>query len=224
MTNVYGNGTWYILLHMAYTKPNSSNPSVFAPLLALPPFFSTLRSATPGNLTDEFEAGSPVNSRALLATMTFENSAEFMETFFQMANQTAHTIHASVPDVSFDLSYQPWPQTITAHGSANGGNALGIDAEDGDLTNIDVNIYWENAADDEVIYSETKKLIDAGERKAKENGVWNEYLYLNYAEKWQKPIRGYGEENVQMLREESRKFDPTQLFQKAVVGGFKLDE
>ena len=49
---------------------------------------------------------------------------------------------------------------------------LGIDASDGDLTNIDVTIYWESAADDTLIYSETEKLLDAGEVMAKEHGTW----------------------------------------------------
>lgn len=222
-TNIFSNGSWYILLHLAYTQPGAVNPSVYAPLLAIPPLFSTVRQATHGNLTDEFEAGSPVNSRALLATMTFSNSATFMETFFQMANATSIIMASKIPSMSFTLSYQPWPQTITSHGPANGGNALGIDASDGDLTNIDLTLYWENAADDDFIYAETEKLFDAGVETAKEAGVWNRYLYLNYADKWQKPIRGYGENNVRMLRRISRKYDPTQTFQEAVIGGFKLD-
>jgi len=61
-------------------------------------------------------------------------------------------------------------------------------------------------------------------KKAKEAGLWNRYLYLNYAEKWQRPIRGYGENNVRMLRRISRKYDPTRTFQEAVVGGFKIED
>jgi hypothetical protein len=223
-TNVLSNGSWYIFLSLAYTQPGAIDPSVYAPLLAIPPLFSTLRQATHGNLTDEFEAGSPVNSRALLATMTFSNSAAFMETFFQMANATSKIMTSKAPGMAFTLSYQPWPQPITGHGPANGGNALGIDASDGDLTNIDLTLYWDSAADDDFIYAETEKLFDAGVEKAKEVGVWNQYLYLNYADKWQKPIRGYGENNVRMLRRMSRKYDPIQTFQKAVSGGFKLNE
>lgn len=223
-TNVYTNGSWLILFSLVYTKPGAVNPAVYSPILSIPPLFSTVRSATHGELTDELEAGSPVSSRALLATMTFTVSASFMETFFQLANATALLLAARVPELSFTMSYQPWPQTITAHGPANGGNALGIDASDGDLTNIDLTLYWEDAADDDLIYAETQKLFEAGEREAKEAGVWNRYLYLNYADKWQKPIRGYGENNVRMLRAMSRKYDPKQTFQKAVVGGFKLDE
>lgn len=89
-TNVFSNGSWHTLLHMAYTKPDVVNPPTFAPLIALPSFYNTLRSATQGNLT-EFEAGSPAQSRALLATMTQKNDAAFMGTFSQLANATTRS-------------------------------------------------------------------------------------------------------------------------------------
>lgn len=224
VTNALSNGTWVILLSLVYTRPGAINPPVYAPLLAIPPILSTLREATHGDLTDELEAGSPVTSRALLATMTVLNSAAFMETFFQLGNATSIVLTSKVPNLTFTLSYQPWPQKITGHGPANGGNALGIDPFDGDLINIDLTLYWDDAAHDDFIYAETEKLFDAGANSAKKVGFFNEYVYLNYADKWQKPIQGYGEENVRMLKTISKKYDPAQTFQKAVVGGFKLDE
>jgi len=223
-TNGFVNGTWLILLHLVYTQPGATNPPVFAPMLAIPSLFSTLRQATHGNLTDELDSGTPVNRRPLFATMTFSNSAAFMETFFQLANATSAILASQVPGLDFSVSYQPWPQTITKHGPENGGNVLGINAADGDLTNIDVNLYWDRATDDDFVYRKTEELVNAGIKAAKKGSVWNPYLYLNYAEKWQKPIRGYGEDNVKILRKMSKKYDPTRTFQEAVFGGFKLDE
>lgn len=80
-----------------------------------------------------------------------------------------------------------------------------------------------DAESDDAIYATTEKLLE-GEMKAKEAGVWNKYLYLNYATRWQKPIQEYGQPNVDMLRRVSRKYDPLQLFQVGVPGGFKLSE
>lgn len=203
---------------MAYTKPDVVNPPTFTPLIALPSFYNTPRPATQGNLTDEFEAGSPMQSRALLAIMTQKNGAAFNETFFQLTNATALSV-ASVPNLSYDISFRSFSQAITAHGTANDGNALGLDALDGDLANIDITIYWSDAESHDAIYAATEKLLEKGERKAKEAGVRNEYPYLNYATKWQKPIQGYGQPNVDMLRKVSRKYDPSQLFQIGVPGG-----
>ncbi|KAK1086311.1 hypothetical protein LTR48_003687, partial [Friedmanniomyces endolithicus] len=69
-----------------------------------------------------------------------------------------------------------------------------------------------------------KALFDQAETYAKANGFYNEYLYLNYAAPWQKPIAGYGAANVANLMAVSRKYDPLQVFQKQVPGGFKLDQ
>lgn len=50
----------------------------------------------------------------------------------------------------------------------------------------------------------------------------SEFLYLNYADQGQDVIAGYGEGNQMELRRVSRVYDPEGVFQKAVVGGFKL--
>lgn len=50
----------------------------------------------------------------------------------------------------------------------------------------------------------------------------NSYKYLNYAYKTQQPIQGYGAASVAKLQAASKKYDPYQVFQKLVPGGFKL--
>ncbi|KAI9746929.1 MAG: hypothetical protein M1835_002318, partial [Candelina submexicana] len=50
----------------------------------------------------------------------------------------------------------------------------------------------------------------------------NNFQYLNYADTKQNPIAGYGQANVDKLVAASKKYDPAQVFQKLVPGGFKL--
>jgi hypothetical protein len=40
---------------------------------------------------------------------------------------------------------------------------------------------------------------------------------------WQKPYKRCGEENLKLMGEASRKYDPDGLFQSGCAGGFKLD-
>ncbi|KAH7323838.1 hypothetical protein BKA65DRAFT_567753 [Rhexocercosporidium sp. MPI-PUGE-AT-0058] len=47
-------------------------------------------------------------------------------------------------------------------------------------------------------------------------------IYLNYAEKYQDPIPGYGAASVKKLKAARKKYDPDQFFPKLVKGGFKL--
>ncbi|KAG9244154.1 hypothetical protein BJ878DRAFT_575983 [Calycina marina] len=130
--------------------------------ISIPPIFSTVRTATRGELTGGCNAGAPMEAQVLIATMAISNSAAFMEAFYQMSDIAAQEMSCSFRS----------PVHV----------------------------------------------------QAKELGVWKEYFYLNYANNLQKPTRGYGEENVEMLKNISRKYDPWKTSQKAVVGGFKLDE
>lgn len=50
----------------------------------------------------------------------------------------------------------------------------------------------------------------------------NEYIYLDYAYQTQNPLRGYGPANLRKLREVGGKYDPAEVFQTLVPGGFKL--
>lgn len=81
---------------------------------------------------------------------------------------------------------------------------------------------WPNPSDDQAV---TEAVIDAFAKVnafAEEKGTLNSYEYLNYAHKTQTPITGYGAENVAKLKAASKKYDPLQVFQKRVPGGFKL--
>ena len=48
------------------------------------------------------------------------------------------------------------------------------------------------------------------------------YIYWNYAFSDQDPLLSYGKENVEKLRNVSKKYDPDGMFQTACPGGFKL--
>jgi len=57
---------------------------------------------------------------------------------------------------------------------------------------------------------------------AEEMGLLHKFQYINYADPSQKPIASYGVENVEFLRQVSRKYDPEGVWQRQVPGGFKL--
>lgn len=223
-SHVLVNGSWILALQMTYTQPNVTNPQVFQPILDLPGQ-STVRQATHFNLTKELGDGGPTNTRALWVTITLKNNAAFMETVFQLGNATAQSF-ADAEGLFFALSFQPLPQTIIQRAKTNGGDALGLDAEDGDLVIMNVGIFWSDESDDKRIYDGAWNLTQTAVAQAKEKDLWNEYVYLNYALRYQNltqhPLRSYGSESFSMMEAVSGKYDPTGLFQRAVPGGHKL--
>jgi hypothetical protein len=99
---------------------------------------------------------------------------------------------------------------------------LGLDRFTDDLINALAVVSWALPTDDATVYAAVQQLFDDAVEKAKSMGAWNEFIYLNYAAPWQKPITSYGQANKNFLQSVSQKYDPNSLFQKAVPGGFKL--
>ncbi|KAK7964350.1 hypothetical protein PG988_011324 [Apiospora saccharicola] len=81
---------------------------------------------------------------------------------------------------------------------------------------------WAHAADDETVYDAARWLVAEVERIAKELGVYDPFLYLNYAAPWQDVIQSYGEESVKKLQALRQRVDPGQVFTHQVKGGFKI--
>lgn len=176
------------------------------------------------NLTDfTLElAGAPTPSsrRQLFVTGTYGNSAKMMSNIFDIANRTVQAL--SVPNLAYSLSFQPMPTAITSKAASLGGNSLGLSAADGNLFNLLLTVSWDDIADDAAIEQHAKNLFQQSEDEAKKLGLFNKYLYLNYAASWQDPFSGYGAAVKAKLQAVSKKYDPQGMFQKQVSGGFKL--
>ena len=57
---------------------------------------------------------------------------------------------------------------------------------------------------------------------AKKRGLYNRYIYQNYAAAGQQVFAGYGPENHAKLRRIYQKYDPTGVFTKLQPGYFKI--
>lgn len=55
-----------------------------------------------------------------------------------------------------------------------------------------------------------------------EEGVGHEFVYLNYAAAFQDPLGSYGKAELEKLKGVARRYDPRGVFQKQLVGGFKV--
>ncbi len=81
---------------------------------------------------------------------------------------------------------------------------------------------WTNASDTAAIYKAGDAILSGLEWYAKSVKGDTDWVYLNYANKNQDPLKGYGQPNVAKLSAASKKYDPDQVFQKNVSGGFKV--
>ncbi|EME84612.1 uncharacterized protein MYCFIDRAFT_117579, partial [Pseudocercospora fijiensis CIRAD86] len=195
------------------------------------PLVDTTRVAPLWSFTDELtEQRSPkeedgvtgTGSRSMFVTLSYKNDLNFGRKFLEMLNATSESLLLAIPDIVCSASFQPIPRIITSKAETTGGNVLGYRPEDGNIVNVLSSVTWGSSIHDDRVETAFQKLYMEGKNLAKEMGVWQRSIYLNYADKWQDPIGGYGEDEVEFLRNVSKKYDPKGLFQKALPGGFKL--
>lgn len=84
-------------------------------------------------------------------------------------------------------------------------------------------VTWLEPSDEARINAAVRSVMDEITEYAKSVGAARDFEYLNYALPSQDPLGSYGPENVEKMRVASKKYDPDQVFQKQVPGGFKLD-
>jgi len=133
---------------------------------------------------------------------------------------------ADSPDGDFETQcfFQPLPSIVGKHGAEKGGNLLGSDRHTDNavilLGSLAVNGQMQEAIGREKMMAWKRDIEDY----SRSLDAQVEYYYMNYADGTQDVIGSYGDERVQMALEVARKYDPTGVFQKRVVGGFKLPD
>ncbi|TKX25781.1 FAD-linked oxidoreductase-like protein 1 [Elsinoe australis] len=224
-------GNWIIGNSLQYTAsdPPVPFPEVFKPMTDLPRFSpfgplapdNTLRIDNITDFTMEYASLFTYKKRWLFASIAFGPSAEMMETFFQLANRTVAPF-TSLPGFQLSISYQPLPSVMSERrGSVD---SLGPIQTGGDMWFV----HWGMAVDgeyssyDKVFQNAVRELFEEAGREAEKLGVKRSYVPMTYADGWQDPIGTRSEGTIREMWETSRKYDPLQVFQKQVPGGFKL--
>lgn len=83
---------------------------------------------------------------------------------------------------------EPLPPQIYARGGGAGRNALGLAGHDQSLAVGLIEPSWTDAAQDEQGYAVARSFVADVERRARELGVYDPYIYLNYVAPWKKVI------------------------------------
>ncbi|KAG0645342.1 FAD-dependent monooxygenase CTB5 [Hyphodiscus hymeniophilus] len=177
------------------------------------------------NLTDlalELAATQPAGSRETYWACMSQNDEQYLNDVLALWETETVKI-MNVTGVLPVLVFQPISLAMISHMSKNGGNALGITAANGPLVLINVSSKWTYTSDDALIQAWAKSVIDKTVSLGKARGVWNRYIYQNYAGQPQDVFAGYGPVNKAKLVSIHKKYDPNDVFTKLQPGYFKID-
>ena len=105
-------------------------------------------------------------------------------------------------------------------GNARGGNILGNQAIAQNWWSALVQ--WTDPGDAEVSKNVLMQMRDSIEAAARARDHYLPYVFANDGAYFQKVMASYGPENLALMRDVSRKYDPGQVFQTLQNGGWLL--
>ena len=213
-----------------YDKPYQAHPAVFDPFytaeLNRTRLDSTERTTTHGNLATELGLTQPSGMRQQFHTGTFVANETLLTEMVQIFREEvkraslAGSTNGSLINANFAL--QPITRNLLKHQSKRGGNVLGLGVDEAPLALLSMSWPWTLPGSDDLIIGAMNRIVSRSKAAAQKLGLFNEFIYMNYARPSEPVIQGYGAENQAFLQKVSKKYDPDGVFQKLVPGGFKL--
>ncbi|KAF4912109.1 (S)-mandelate dehydrogenase [Colletotrichum fructicola] len=188
-----------------------------------PQTMNTLRHDSHLNMTVELEE--PTGYRQVWLTLTGKNDARFIRRAVEAQSKFIEN-WKNTQDADFlnYITFQAMPALLFRHSVEKGGNVIGMDREKCNAILFQMQ-HMVRSADAE---KEARGQLVALRKELKDysvaEGIDVEWEYLGYADSNQDPLSTYGPENIKLLKEVAAKYDPEQVFQKRVPGGFKISK
>ena len=155
--------------------------------------------------------------------LSIHNDLQTLQALYSAFNSSVASIE-HIPGISWSVTLEPLPKAFLQASASQGGNVLGLDVnpKGNALILCDSSFTWKDDKDTALVRKTGLNLLNDIIKSAKQLGTYNRWVDVNHADFSQDPIPSYGSANQAFLQGVSRKYDPAQVFQKAVPGGFKV--
>lgn len=159
--------------------------------------------------------------------MCFKNDKRILAEASRLHDGLVEELKAFIPDGNFitQCLFEPLPALLAQNSVAAGGNVMGMERQKDDGIMFLAVAMVKTVEQELFAYPRVKAWVLAvTDFAATIEGGNLDWKHLNYADKSQNVLAAYGADNVRTMKESAAKFDPNQVFQKLVPGGFKISE
>lgn len=122
---------------------------------------------------------------------------------------------------TIQLDWQPIGAKWIEASNARGGNALGLDSSKVYLCYAEV-VEWIGSEYDSIVFEWLESTTAAINQATEAAGLFDPFNYMGDAAGFQSIFPGYGAANHHRLQSIASAYDPNQVFQKLMPGGFKV--
>ena len=124
---------------------------------------------------------------------------------------------------STQCAFQPIATVVSEHSVQRGGNVLGIDKSEDALLWL-ITGATKTPEQHAIMRERLMSFSTMLEEFAESHSIRIDWQYLNYVHGSQNPLKSYGKENVHFIRKVAAKYDPSGIFQKKIVSGWKISD
>ncbi|KAL4887661.1 hypothetical protein BJY04DRAFT_212689 [Aspergillus karnatakaensis] len=206
--------------NMFYTKPVVDAPAIRVFTEIQPQIHNSMRLGTLTEFSDELSKYQPMDKHVNYATTTFRLRSDILSKVH--ASWLKFASELQFPDVLAVLTLQALPP-LSPTSTNSLGFTPGSHPENDHVLCLFSN-YWSASEHSERVEAATWDAIGAIDSLAAKEGLGARYRYINYAGKWQDPMKSYGDDVVEELWRVSKKYDPEGVFQVKVPGGVQVAE
>ncbi|WXC56403.1 hypothetical protein SNK03_002339 [Fusarium graminearum] len=198
-------------------------PTAYKKWLALPEISTRVKNTTVAEIASDYNL--PPNYYNTWFTCCFKNDIRIITKASDLHTKLVEELKEFIPDGNFitQCIYQPLPTIFGERSVEAGGNVMGVERHQHNgilfLASAMVRTSEQEAFARPKVEAWVKELREFA---ATIEGGNLEWIYLNYADKSQNPLGSYGPENIRKMKDAAAKYDPNQVFQKLVPGGFKI--
>lgn len=155
------------------------------------------------------------------------NSFAAMDTIDVLHHEYVAKMQRAAPssNLSTLIEFQPVTRTMVNNSVRRGGNVLGLErvtATYGQTLMWLVSLTVDTEEHQKAILPIAHDFVDAINKRQRQQGIWVDWIYLNYAWKDENPYKYYRFANTALLKDASAKYDPNRIFQDLRRTGFKL--
>ncbi|KAL0764064.1 hypothetical protein CaCOL14_013391 [Colletotrichum acutatum] len=225
VTLLYGQQGLSLVAVLTNSDAKSTAPA-FQEFASIANVSSTARVGSVAEMVPEFTGPTPLGLYANWRTGMTSHSALIMDFVLVIVPKYTERMKLAAPASDFELltQFQPVTKSMVAHGDKRGGNVLGLGRviADGPALMWLLALTVDTAENQELIWPLLLELERAINEFAVEEGLQEDWEFLNYSGLDQTPISHYGEETVHFMRNISLEYDPGRVFQDLRKTGFRI--
>ncbi|KAI1465215.1 FAD binding domain-containing protein [Daldinia caldariorum] len=205
------------------TQGDGNATSAFDKVRSLP---ALSKAATVQNMAEAANGAQLVGgTKNVGTTLTFRNNPQILRQTVELHEDFIKRLSNLIDPKKFTtmVFFQPIPSYMATIAQQKGGNMLGLESLGGNAIMFTAGVAVNSDDKDLAIAKAEVAMLTAQVKEISKslNGDLD-FIYLNYAESIQDPLATYGAENIQHMRDVAAKYDPTEVFQKRIPGGFKI--